>query len=240
MCIRIPSHPLQPCKVDHSHVGLVFNLNMFLKHLSLFSLYSDPMGEEHHIRRTSRVPPLMVVVSVFCLFFFHSIIDIIEWNDNLSYLHLLLISSLFISLTVPKRLLSANYNTALELVYSIAMKKTELYLLPWCWITLILKLFSSVRLGCFSFLIILQWLTADLCVVVFSGTCTVLLQREETHVNTPARPRPSMTMWVSTDVAFLFLSPARRHSAILHEMDSKLLWNKTKYIIYRWNNPIHF
>lgn len=39
-------------------------------------------------------------------------------------------------------------------------------------------------------------LSASLCVAAFSGTCTVQLQREETHANTPARPRPSMTMWV--------------------------------------------
>lgn len=37
-------------------------------------------------------------------------------------------------------------------------------------------------------------LTASVCVAVFSGTCTVRLPRGETHVNTPVRPRPSMTM----------------------------------------------
>lgn len=46
------------------------------------------MGEEHHIRRTSGVPPLMVVVSVFVsndsnyvplhAVFLHSIIDSIK------------------------------------------------------------------------------------------------------------------------------------------------------------------
>lgn len=42
-------------------------------------------------------------------------------------------------------------------------------------------------------------------VIVFSGTCTVQLQREETHVNTRVRPRPSMTTWVCTGVSFLAL-----------------------------------
>lgn len=59
VCVgRIPQNPLQPCKADHSDVRHV------LSFVSL-SVCSDPMGEEHHIRRTSRVPPLMVVVSAF-------------------------------------------------------------------------------------------------------------------------------------------------------------------------------
>lgn len=38
----------------------------------------------------------------------------------------------------------------------------------------------------------------SLCVAVFSGTCTVQLPREETHVSTRVRPKLSMTTWVYT------------------------------------------
>lgn len=61
--IPIPLHPLQPRKAGNTGVGCVFILNMFLS--LCLSVYPDPMGEEHHIRRTSGVPPLLVVVSVF-------------------------------------------------------------------------------------------------------------------------------------------------------------------------------
>ncbi len=51
--------------------GMFLYLICFAHSLSLslslslsFSICADPMGEEHHIRRTSGVPPLMVVVSV--------------------------------------------------------------------------------------------------------------------------------------------------------------------------------
>lgn len=54
----------------------------------MFAVFSDPMGKEHHVRRTSGVPPLVVVVSVFlCLImslhaaFPRSIIDCIKNND---------------------------------------------------------------------------------------------------------------------------------------------------------------
>lgn len=54
----------------------------------MFTVFSDPMGKEHHVRRTSGVPPLMVVVSVFlCLImslhaaFPRSIIGCIKNND---------------------------------------------------------------------------------------------------------------------------------------------------------------
>lgn len=33
------------------------------------SIYSDSMGEEHHIRRTAGVPSFMVVVRVVLLYF---------------------------------------------------------------------------------------------------------------------------------------------------------------------------
>lgn len=62
---RIPLTPLQPCEAYNSDVKHVFIVNMCLS----LSIYSDPMGEEHHIRRTSGVPPLMVVVSVILLYF---------------------------------------------------------------------------------------------------------------------------------------------------------------------------
>ncbi len=46
--------------------GVFLCLICFSQSLSFpFSVCPDPMGEEHHIRRTSGVPPLMVVVSVF-------------------------------------------------------------------------------------------------------------------------------------------------------------------------------
>lgn len=45
-------------------------------------------------------------------------------------------------------------------------------------------------------------------VAVFSGTCTVQLQREETRVNTPARPRLSTTTWVSDGIRCLWLLTA--------------------------------
>lgn len=41
----------------------------------------------------------------------------------------------------------------------------------------------------------------SLCVAVFSGTCTVQLPREETHVSTRVRPKLSMTTWVYTLVS---------------------------------------
>lgn len=63
-------------------------LNMLLQHLILFLCVSaDPMGEEHHIRRTSGVPPLVVVVRV---------------HDFISINYIIILYPGFMSLNIPK------------------------------------------------------------------------------------------------------------------------------------------
>lgn len=64
--IDISLHPFQSFRACHSDVRHVLYTGcLWSTSLSLFfCVCQDPMGEEHHVRRTSRVPPFMVVVSL--------------------------------------------------------------------------------------------------------------------------------------------------------------------------------
>lgn len=180
--------------------------NMFLKLICVSSclslpIYSDSMGEEHHIRRTARVPPFMVVVSAFLLYFtasltmlkdkyiFHvclALFGLLSWNPGSG-----VAAYLIIDLRAPPHLLIVP--------------------LPACFF---------------------------LCFVVFSGTCIVQLQREETRVSTPARPRLSTTTWVSDGVRWLGLLNAtfeRKWRNPIYIKHFKTISNKSQIFL-----KIHF
>lgn len=124
------------------------------------------MGEEHHIRWTSRVPPLVVVVSVLIHLEFtpRFTSSPLFFPDNLVSLILLRSSSS-----------GCCFQTWLIAYFSILIwkKRKERKTLPHR-----------------------QTPPPSLCVAVFSGTCTAPLPREETHASTRVRPKLSMTTWV--------------------------------------------
>lgn len=136
-------------------LGMFLYLLSFSQSLSFFfSICPDPMGEEHHIRRTSGVPPLMVVVSFFCLMIevtFPLCAVFSSFHHFNKIIIFFLFSFLFISVVVPKRSSSGCKRTHLKSPIPIMIM--ESYLLPWCWIIL---LFVSVKLQWFSFVTILS------------------------------------------------------------------------------------
>jgi len=173
--IGIPSHPLQSCKADNSDVGYVLILNMCLKHLilppSLFLSVSVQIRWEKNI--TLGEPPGFLHSWWWWVFFVpcndSSYIPLLavfhhwhDWIKMILSLLLLLLLFIIISLIVPKSsfpsLLFTNCDMSKHLQSSSAILIIESN-----FIALMLDYpaskvdhcYSSVRLHCFSFVIIL-------------------------------------------------------------------------------------
>lgn len=177
ICVgRIPLQPLQPCKADHPDVRHILSLVC----LPLCVSVSDPMGEEHHIRWTSRVPPLVVVVSVLIHLEFT-----LRFSSSPPYYRL----ETFLPSRQPYF-----FNHVEKLFFIIYLIGS----IP----KLIFKKRARKKEKCclegkvLHLLLLLRFLS--LCVAVFSGTCTVPPPREETHASTRVRPKLSTTTWVYT------------------------------------------